>query len=142
MKIEIIKKTENPLLKRTEVEFEVDHAGSPTPKRLDVRAQLATLLDTSQDLLVIEKLASAYGKQTARGIARVYTTREQLEAIEPKHLLKRGVPKGAQQEKPVEEKPKKAEEKPKEAKQEKPVEEKPKEAEEKPKEAKEGGEGS
>lgn len=114
MEVEIIKKTENPLFKRTEVEFKVDHAGSPTPKRLDVRAQLAPLLGTSEDLLVIEKLASTYGRQTAHGIARAYTTREQLEAHEPKHLLKRGMPKEAKQEKPVEEKPEKAEEKPKE----------------------------
>lgn len=106
LKVDIIKKSENPLFKRTEVEFRVDHTGAPTPKRLEVRAQLASLLGLSEELLVIDKLASTHGRQAASGIARFYGTREQLEEIEPKYLLKRGLPKEAKAEKPAEEKPK------------------------------------
>ena len=155
MKVEIIEKTENPLFKRTEVKFRADHAGGPTPKRLDVRAQLAAQLGAAEELVVIEKLASTHGRQAASGIARAYSSREQLEEFEPKFLLQRGLPKEAkpEAEKPPEkaEKPKvekppekpKAEkpvEKPKEAKPEKPKEavkpEKPKEEAEKPEKAK------
>lgn len=141
LKVEIIKKSDNPLFKRTEVEFKVEHTGAPTPKRLDVRAQLASLLGLSEELLVIDRFASTYGRQMASGIARVYGTREQLEAMEPKYLLKRGMPREAKEDKPVEAKPEKKpaelklEKKP-EAKSEKPAEEKPKEVEKK-----EAGEG-
>ncbi|WP_428083087.1 30S ribosomal protein S24e [Candidatus Hadarchaeum sp.] len=104
MKVEVIKRTENPLLKRVEVEFRIDHAGAPTPRRLEVKSQLAALLGTSEDLLVIERLTSTHGRQMATGVARVYNTREQLEAMEPKYLLKRGLPK---EEKAAEAKPEK-----------------------------------
>jgi len=127
MKVEIVQKIENPMFKRTEVRFKVEHAGGPTPKRLDVRGQLATLLGVPEELVVIDKLASTYGKHEASGMARAYGSRERLEALEPKYLLKRGLPKEKKEEAKAEEKPK---EKPKEAK---PKEEK---AEEKPKETK------
>ncbi|MFB0500119.1 MAG: 30S ribosomal protein S24e [Candidatus Hadarchaeaceae archaeon] len=149
MKVEIIEKTENQLFKRTEVKFKADHAGEPTPKRLDVRAQLASQLGVAAELIVIEKLASTHGRQMASGIARAYSSREQLEGLEPKFLLQRGMPKEAKPEKPPEkaEKPKKEmtakPEKPKEEKVEKPKEkpeEEKVEAKEKPsKEADKGG---
>jgi len=130
MKVEIIEKTENPLFKRTEVKFKADHAGEPTPKRLDARAQLAAQLGVAEELIVIEKLASTYGRQVASGIARVYSSREQLERLEPKFLLERDMPKEAKAEAKPEEKPNV--EKPPEKKVEEPKEAKP---EEKPKEA-------
>lgn len=109
MKVEIIEKVENPLFKRTEIKFRVEHKGGPTPKRLDVRAQLASQLNVAEELVVIEKLASTHGRQVASGIARAYSTRERLEELEPEHLLKRGIPKESKAEKPAEgraEKPK------------------------------------
>jgi small subunit ribosomal protein S24e len=144
MKVEVVEKTQNPLLQRTEIRFKVDHAGGPTPKRLDVRAQLASQLGVPEELVVIEKLASLHGQPVASGIARAYSSKERLEELEPKYLLVRGMPK----EKKVEVKPEeklKPEKPPKEKlpekpKKEKPPEEKPKiekPPEEKPKEAKE-----
>lgn len=144
MKVEITEKVENPLLQRAEIKFRVDHSGGPTPKRLDVRAQLASQLGVPEEFVVIDKLASMYGRQMASGIARVYGSREGLEELEPKYLLTRGLPTEAKEEAKPEEKPKA--EKPKE----KPREEKPKveEKPEKPKAEKakaekpeEGGEG-
>jgi small subunit ribosomal protein S24e len=146
MKIEISEKVENPLLQRTEIKFVVDHSHGPTPKRLDVRAQLAGQLGVPEEVIVVDKLASMYGRQVASGIARVYNSRQALEDLEPKYLLQRGLPPEAKEKEKPEEKPK-AEEKPKEKeKEEKPKEEKvkvekPKEEkhkEEKPKEEKPG----
>jgi small subunit ribosomal protein S24e len=128
MKVEVVKKEENPLLKRTEIEFKVEHKGAPTPKRLEVKAALASALGVPEEVLVIEKLASSYGSQTASGIARAYSTREHLEALEPSYLLVRGMPREPKQ-------------KPEEAKQEKPAEKKP-EAKEKATGGDAGGKGS
>jgi small subunit ribosomal protein S24e len=139
MKIEISEKVENPLLQRTEIKFKVDHSNGPTPKRLDVRAQLAGQLGVTEEVVIIDKIASMYGRQVASGIARVYSSRQVLEELEPKYLLQRGLPAEAKEkEKPKEEKPK-AEEKPKEKPKEKEKTEKPKEDKvkaEKPKEEK------
>ena len=130
MKVEIVEKSENPLFQRMEIKFKVDHAGEPTPKRLDVRAQVAAQLGVPPELVVIEKLAGAYGRQEASGIARAYSSKERLAALEPKYLLVRGLPKEEKpKEEPKVEKPKKPEEKPEEEKPEKAEEkkEKPKE---------------
>ncbi|MEM2907889.1 MAG: hypothetical protein QXP65_01615 [Candidatus Hadarchaeales archaeon] len=104
MKVEIIQKTENPLLRRTEIKFRVDHTSGPTPPRKDVRAQLAAQLGVSEDLVVIEKMASLFGRQQASGIARVYGSRELLEKLEPRYLLKRNFPERAEEAKPKTEK--------------------------------------
>lgn len=114
MKVEIVEKKENPLLKRSEIKFRVDHSNAPTPRRLEVRSQLAAQLGVAEELLVIEKLASTSGKQVASGLARAYSSREELEELEPKYLLERGVPKEVKvgAEKPPEAKPEKVKEKP------------------------------
>jgi small subunit ribosomal protein S24e len=135
MKIEISEKVENPLLQRTEIKFKIDHSNGPTPKRLDVRTQLAGQLGVPEEVVIIDKLASMYGRQVASGIARVYGSRQGLEELEPKYLLKRGLPAEAKEKEKSEEKPK-AEEKPKEKPKEKEKSEKPKEKAEKPKEEK------
>ncbi len=100
MKVEIIQRTENPLLRRTEIKFKVDHTGGPTPPRKDVRAQLAAQLGVSEDLVIVEKMASLFGRQQASGIARVYDSRELLEKLEPRYLLKRNFPEGVEGAKP------------------------------------------
>ena len=131
MEIEIVEKKDNPLFQRVEIKFRADHSGEPTPKRLDVRAKLAAKLGVPEELVVIEKLASTHGRQAASGIARAYGSKDQLEGVEPKYLLRRGMPKEA---KPEVEKPKP--EKPKAEKPEKV--EKPERPAEKPKEEKVG----
>jgi small subunit ribosomal protein S24e len=142
VELKIVEKEENPLLKRTEVRFEADHSGGPTPKRLDVRKQLAGELGVPEDMVVIEKFATMHGRQVASGIARAYDSKERLEELEPKYLLKRGKPKEekeGEEKKPKEEPPKK-EEKPAEKEEgpkEEPKEEAKPEKEEKPAEKKE-----
>ena len=101
MKVEIVERKENPLLQRMEIKFRVDHSGQATPKRMDVRAQLAAQLSVPQELVMIEKIASTYGRQAASGIARVYSSRERLEQLEPKYLLKRYMKEVKPEEKPV-----------------------------------------
>lgn len=102
MEVEIVEKTENPLLQRIDVRFKISHSGAPTPKRMEVKEKLAAMLQVQQNLIVIEKMASVHGKSETNGIARAYQSEEKMKALEPEHLLKRGIPK----EKPKEEKPK------------------------------------
>jgi ribosomal protein S24E len=147
MRFEIVEKTENPLLKRIELKFKLFHEKAPTPRRVEVKSQIASALKVPEEFVIIEKLASLHGKQEASGIARVYDSKKQLEALEPRHLLMRGLPK-EKEEKPVEKRPEpipvkikeepekkpeaKPEAKPEEKPPEKPPEEKPEEKVEKP----------
>jgi len=106
MDISINEKTENPLLKRTEVRFTVEFEGS-TPSRKEVREKLCTLLKSSPELTVIREMKQGFGSKKLLGIARVYSDAEAAK-IEHKHILAREKGEKAKKEKKEE---KKAEEK-------------------------------
>ncbi len=89
MKINITEKKENPLTEREEIKFEVDHKDVPTPSRAEVRKELSSKLEVPEDLIVLEKIVTLNGHQTASGKARIYDSKERLEELEPKYLIKR-----------------------------------------------------
>lgn len=89
MKIEITQQKKNPLQKRNEVYFSVDHTGESTPKRNAVAEELAKTLKSKRDSLVIDHLDSVYGKGVSEGYAKVYESKEAALEFENEHLLKR-----------------------------------------------------
>ncbi|MGC8895213.1 MAG: 30S ribosomal protein S24e [Candidatus Bathyarchaeia archaeon] len=100
MDIKIISDKKNPLLKRREVYFQVEHTQTgSTPPRLEVRKAVANALKTSIELVTIKKFETKTGTHTANGIANVYDSIEQARLIEPEYIIKRNVPS----EKPKEE---------------------------------------
>ncbi|MDI6691465.1 MAG: 30S ribosomal protein S24e [Candidatus Bathyarchaeota archaeon] len=93
MDIKIISDKKNPLLKRREVQFQVEHTQTgSTPPRLEVRKAVANALKTDVDLVVIKKFETKTGAHAAIGIANVYDSVEQLKLIEPEYIIKRNVP--------------------------------------------------
>ena len=93
MKVKIISKEYNPLLKRKEVTFKVEHAETGgTPPRLEVRKQLAALLKTDLELVYVKKVETKTGTMTAVGEANAYDSIEQSKLVEPKHVVARNVP--------------------------------------------------
>ena len=89
MDIEISEKKHNPLLSRWEVRFNVHHQGEKTRSRDQIREKLAGVVNSKKGLIVVDTMASAYGKSSTKGYARVYDTPEILGHTEPLHLLKR-----------------------------------------------------
>jgi ribosomal protein S24E len=130
MQIKIQQKVENKLLNRQDITFLVDHAGAPTPPRLEVRAKLAAMLNCKEDQLYIVAVAGVFGSSTSKGEARLYPSSEIALVREQKHILTRHKTK---EERKAEES-KKAEAK---AKEEEAKEKEPKKKEAKAKEAKE-----
>jgi len=93
MEIKIISEKENPLLKRKEVYFQVEHSQTGnTPPRLEVRKAVATALKKDADLVFVKKIETKTGTHTAVGLANVYDSVEQAKLIEPKYIVKRNVP--------------------------------------------------
>lgn len=113
MEIKIIAKKENPLLKRKEVQFQVDHdQNGSTPPRLEIRKAVATALKTGVDAVFIKRFVTKTGTHMAFGVANVYDSIEQAKLVEPDYIVKRNIPEAAKTE---EEKPEqKPAEKPKE----------------------------
>ncbi len=90
MEIKILSQRYNPLLKRNEVIFEVEHKQTKgTPPRLHVREELARKLGVKMELVYIRKIETKTGAMTAIGEANVYDSVEQANFIEPKYIIAR-----------------------------------------------------
>ena len=93
MKVNIIAKKQNILLKRKEVTFSVEHAqNGGTPSRVEVSKQLASLLKTKLELVYVKNLETKTGTMVAVGEANVYESIEQAKLVEPKHIIARNAP--------------------------------------------------
>lgn len=90
MKIKILLQKYNPLLKRKEIVFEVDHTqeGQTSP-RLEVRKGLANMLKTDLSNVFVEKLETKTGMMTATGVANAYESAEQAKVVESEHIIVR-----------------------------------------------------
>jgi len=109
MKFKITSEEYNPLLKRKEVAFEVEHTETGgTPSRFEVRKRLAALLKIDPGLVYVKKMETKTGKMIAVGEANAYDSIEQAKLVEPEHIIARNTPP-EKQEKPEE--PKEPEEK-------------------------------
>jgi ribosomal protein S24E len=94
MKIKVKSQQHNPLLKRTEVAFEIDPAETGgTPPRLEVRKMLAEALKADIERVYIKKMETKTGAITAFGEANVYESIEQAKLVEPEHIITRNSPK-------------------------------------------------
>jgi ribosomal protein S24E len=90
MKLKIVSKEKNPLIKRTEVTFSIEHDQTGgTPSRAEVRSQLAAQLNTKLELVYIKHLETKTGTMVAVGEANAYDSAEQAKLVEPKHIIAR-----------------------------------------------------
>lgn len=90
MKIKILTKKHNPLLKRREISFEVEHSDEGcTPSRLELRNSLANMLKIKSDLLFVERLGTRTGTTISIGEAHTYESPNQAILVEPEHIVTR-----------------------------------------------------
>jgi small subunit ribosomal protein S24e len=93
MEVKIVSAKENPLLKRKEVNFRVEHGlQEKTPPRLEVKKALAAELKISEELVFVEKMQTMTGTNITAGVANAYETAEQAKLIEPEYIIKRNSP--------------------------------------------------
>jgi small subunit ribosomal protein S24e len=93
MEVKIVSAKENPLLKRKEVDFRVEHGPKgKTPPRLEVKKAIAAELKISEELVFVEKMHTMTGTNTAVGVANAYETAEQAKLVEPEYIIKRNSP--------------------------------------------------
>jgi small subunit ribosomal protein S24e len=117
MKLEIISKEQNPLMKRREVVFRIEHEkDGGTPTRAEIRKQIATQLKTKLELVYVKQVKTKTGTMVAVGEANAYESVEQANLVEPKHVIARNTvaPEKAEEPEAPEEAPEKEEEEEKE----------------------------
>ena len=84
MKIKIASKKRNPLLKRMQITFRIEHdQNGGTPARIEVRKALAIKLKTDLELVYVKQIETKTGTMTAIGEANTYESIEQANLIEP-----------------------------------------------------------
>lgn len=89
MKIDIVKKTENKLLERTEIEIQIEHHGEAVPTRDEFLNRLSAQLNKERDQVVLIKLESKYGRGESTALVHAYDSAERAKAVEREYLLKR-----------------------------------------------------
>ena len=89
MKMEITQKRENPLLKRTEVHFTINHAGEATPSKGVVVDAIAEQLKAPRDTIVLDSVESVFGNGKSNGYVKVYESKDAALKYESEYLLKR-----------------------------------------------------
>jgi len=89
MEIRIVEERTNPLLKRHELRFEVDHATAATPTRDSVRTELAKAVHASKDRVIIERMHPRFGTAVTRGEANIYDNADAAKSISREHILVR-----------------------------------------------------
>lgn len=138
MKLEIKNKKNNPLLSRIEVSGVLTFEGA-TPSNAQVAQDIAAQLKVEPSVVKMKKITTGVGSNQADFTAFVYSSKEELDRIEPKpkkQLEKEQ--KAAEAKKKAEEEAKSAEKKEEAPKEEKKEEAKP-EVKKAPKEEKKEG---
>ena len=100
MALKIISQKDNMLLKRVELDIEVDFQGA-TPSKSDIRKMIASKQGSSENLVVVKIIDTLYGEQKAKAVAHVYKSIEDLKKLE-KVAEKDEKPKEGEEEKPAE----------------------------------------
>jgi len=110
MELEITEKKNNSLLKRTEVQFIAKHENEGTPNRKLIRSELADVLNTKPENIILDSITSSFGSYISKGYAKAYTSLKHAQDGERNVQLKRNKVEGKPKKK--EEKPNTAEKKP------------------------------
>jgi small subunit ribosomal protein S24e len=98
MEVKIVSQKVNPVMKRKEVKFTIEHNQSKTPLRLDVKRSIASQLQVSDKLVFVKQMKTLTGTNTTVGAANAYESEAQAKLMEPDYIMKRNNP-----EKPKEE---------------------------------------
>jgi ribosomal protein S24E len=99
MKVEIKDKKNNPIMKREEVMFSVEHDKKATPSRRELIKEIVDKLKSKEDLVIVDKIFSAKGRCMSNVAVLVYKKKDDI----PKGKLekmKRRMEKSAKKEKP------------------------------------------
>jgi len=93
LEIKVVSEKENPLLRRKEVKFQIEHSKSGnTPPRFEVKSAVAAKLKVKPDMVFVKRLGTRTGTQTAAGLANIYNSVESAHLFEPQYILKRNSP--------------------------------------------------
>ncbi len=84
MNLEIINKKNNPLLSRTEVNAKASFFKEATPKKEEIKKQIALMEKVDEKLVVVKRINTFFGAAESSVLVYIYDSEEELKKIEPK----------------------------------------------------------
>ena len=93
MKLNLTSTKINQLLGRKELKFRIDEES--TPNRIEVRREIAVVLRTEPENVIIRGLDTRSGSRIVTGTAHVYNDIATLEKVEQKYMIARNTGKKA-----------------------------------------------
>ena len=90
-KVEVLEEKKNELVNRAELEFRIDHFGTGTPNRLEIKKKIAAMKNADEKLTVIRKMKTHYGAAYTTGKVNIYENSEDLQFYEPFHIQVRNL---------------------------------------------------
>jgi small subunit ribosomal protein S24e len=91
MAFQITRDSYNPLLKRREISFLVEHTLAATPKLYDVRKNLADRFGVHENLVFVRRLKTPTGTMHTIGEAEIYDSAEDAKTVVPEYILLRNM---------------------------------------------------
>lgn len=91
--IEILEEKKNLLIDRMEYKLRIEHFGTGTPNRLEIRSKIATLIQSNEKLTVVRNIKTHFGSAYSIGTVYAYENKEDLQFYEPFYIQVRNIPK-------------------------------------------------
>jgi len=88
MKLELKEEKEMPLLSRKRLQFRAEFE-SATPKRDDIRKEVAKKAGVDEKLVIIRHIYTKFGKREAKVIVHIYKNEEDIKKIEEKSMVRK-----------------------------------------------------
>jgi len=85
LSLSIIDDRTNPLIRRREIVFQVEHPGSATPTTSSLKERLSGLLGSKPEATYIVSLRGLAGLQRSEGVCHIYTSPADGQTLEPDH---------------------------------------------------------
>lgn len=92
MKLKKTSERYNPVFKRRELTFFIDHVSSGTPKLYDVRKLIADENKINEDNVYVLKLNTLLGTNRTIGMAEIYDDPERAKALIAEYIQIRNLP--------------------------------------------------
>lgn len=92
MEIKKISEYYNPIFKRKESSFFIDHTSQSSPKLHEVRKNLAEKYNVNENILYVIKMDTRTGTNQTHVNIEIYDSSEIAEKVVPKHIQMRNSP--------------------------------------------------
>ena len=92
MEIKVSNESYNPLLKRKEINLEIDHKGEGTPQRFDIRKRMASKLGAKIENVFVVGLHTSTGLQKTVCSLQIYDDPSLALSTVPEHMVIRNLP--------------------------------------------------